>query len=222
MRTASMPVKANPINLSVLLITVALCAFSNLSNAGALYKWIDENGEIRYSDRLPAAQSKKKHQQLNPQGVVLSTTEAAKSEAELATEAAARLKLEEEQAAEAEANKLQYQKDQVLLLTFSNEKELGLARNDRIEVLDSVIQLINKSLVATQQTLEELQTRAEETYLSKGKKVPGGLAQRIEHFSRKTEIRNTQLELKKVEKDKINEQYELDLARYRFLKAESN
>jgi hypothetical protein len=203
-------------------MTAALCVFPNPLNAGALYKWIDENGQIRYSDRLPAAQVRKKHQQLNPQGVVLNTTEAAKSEAELADEAAAKLKLEEEQATQAELDRLQYQKDQVLLMTFSNENELGLARNDRIEVLDSVIQLINKSLIATQQTLEGLQTRAEETYLSKGKEVPGGLAQRIEHFSRKMEIRSTQLDLKMMEKDKINEQYELDLARYRFLKADSN
>ena len=222
MRAASMPVGANPILLSVLLMTAALCAFPNLLSAGALYKWIDEDGQIRYSDRLPAAQVRKKHQQLNPQGVVLNTTEAAKSEDELAAEAAAKLKLEEEQAAQAMIDKRQHQKDQVLLMTFSNEKELDLARNDRIEVLDSVIQLIDKSLTATQQKLEELHTRAEKTYLSKGNEVPGGLAQRIEHFSRKIEIRSDQLSLKMIEKDKINEQYETDLARYRLLKAETD
>lgn len=222
MRAASLPVGTNPILLSVLLITAALCTISNPGNAGALYKWIDEDGQIRYSDRLPAAQVKKKHQQLNTQGVVLNTTEAAKTEAELAAEAEAKLKLEEEQAAEARRQKLQNQKDQVLLLTFSNEKELDLARNDRIEVLDSVIQLINKSLIATQQKLEGLQTSAEENFLSKGNEIPGGLAQKIEHFTRKMELRNAQLELKILEKDKINEQYETDLARYRFLKAEAN
>jgi ribosomal protein L19E len=80
-RAATLPAKFGQITLSVLPITVALCLVSNLANAGALYKWIDENGQIRYSDRLPAAQVKKKHHQLNSQGVVLSTKEAAKSEA---------------------------------------------------------------------------------------------------------------------------------------------
>jgi hypothetical protein len=221
-RAASMPVGANQILLSVLLMTAALCAFPNPTNAGQLYKWIDENGQIRYSDRLPAAQVRKKHQQLNPQGVVLNTTEAAKSEAELATEAAARLKLEKEQAAQTRLDELQYQRDQVLLLTFSNEKELGLARNDRIEVLDSVIQLINNSLLATQHTLQRLQTSADENYLSRGNEVPGGLAQKIEHFTRKMEIRNEQLESKMLDREKINEQYEADLARYRLLKAEAD
>ena len=218
MRAASMPAKPGPKSLSVLLITAALCAFSSLANAGALYKWIDEDGRIRYSDRLPAAQAKKKHQQLSTQGMLLSTTEAAKSKDELA----AKLKLEEDLAAQAELDKVQNKKDRVLLLTFSNEKEIGLAHDDRIEVLDSVIKLIDKSLLATQKTLTRLQTSAEQNYLSKGKEVPGGLAQKIEHFTRKMELRGAQLDLKIMEKDKINERYEADLARFRLLKAEAN
>jgi len=221
-RTASLPANFSPILSSVLLITAALCLICNLANAGALYKWIDEDGQIRYSDRLPAAQVKKKHHQLNSQGVVLSTREAAKSEAELAADAAAKLKLEKEEAIQAKLDEEQNKKDQVLLLTFSNEKELGLARNDRIEVLDSVIQLISKSIVATQKTLDELQARADEVYLSQGKEVPGGLAQKIEHFSRKKDSRSAQLDSKMLEKEKINEQYEIDLARYRLLKAEAD
>ena len=222
MRAASLPAKFSPILSSVLLIAAALCLVCNLANAGALYKWIDEDGQIRYSDRLPAAQVRKKHHQLNSQGVVLSTREAAKSEAELAADAAAKLKLETEQAIQAKLDEEQNKKDQVLLLTFSNEKELGLARDDRIEVLDSVIQLISKSIATTQQTLDELQASANEIYLSQGKEVPGGLAQKIEHFTRKKESRSAQLDSKRLEKEKINEQYEIDLARYRLLKAEAD
>lgn len=215
--------KFGNINLNrttVLLICAGLCVFSGRASAAALYKWVDENGQIRYSDRLPPAQSKKKHQQLNSQGVVLSTTEAAKSAEELAAEAEARRIEEEQKAVDAKLKEAQDKKDRVLLLTFSNENELGLARKDRIEVLDSVIQLINKSITSTSQTLDELQTRAEKNFTSKGNDVPGGLAQKIEHFTRKIENRNAQLELKMFEKGKINEQYELDLARYRFLKSE--
>lgn len=222
MRDASLPGKISPILLSVLLLIAALCVVFNPANAGALYKWIDEDGQIRYSDRLPAAQSKRKHHQLNSQGVVLSTKEAAKSEAELAAEAAAKRKLEAEQATQAKLDEEQNKKDQVLLLTFSNEKELGMARDDRVEVLDSVINLISKSIAATQQALDELQASADEIYLSKGQEVPGGLAQKIEHFSRKKDSRRAQLDSKMLEKEKINEQYEIDLARYRLLKAEGD
>jgi len=206
--------------MTILLFCAGLCVFSGLASAGALYKWVDENGQIRYSDRLPPAQSRKKHQQLNSQGVILSTREAAKSEEVLAAEAEARRKEEEQKAVDTKLKEAQDKKDRVLLLTFSNEDELGLTRNDRIEVLDSVIQLINKSITSTQQKLDELQTNAEKIYTSKGNDVPGGLAQKIEHFTRKIENRNAQLDLKMFEKAKINEQYELDLARYRHLKSE--
>ena len=222
MRAANLPAIFSSIFLSVLLIVIALCVVFNQANAGSMYKWIDENGQIRYSDRLPPTQVKKKHHQLNSQGMVLTTREAAKSEAELAADAAAKLKLEEEEAIQAKLDEEQNKKDQVLLLTFSNEKELGMARDDRVEVLDSVIHLISKSITVTQQTLDELQTRADENYLSRGKEVPGGLAQKIEHFSRKKESRRAQLDSKMLEKEKINEQYEIDLARYRLLKAEKN
>lgn len=208
--------------LPVLLLALTLFAFSKQTGAGALYKWIDENGQIRYSDRLPPNQVKKKHQQLNSQGVVLSTKEAAKSDEELAAEAEARRKLEEQEAKEAKLREAQYQKDQVLLLTFSSEEELGLARSDRLDVLDSVVKLINKSIAGTEQQLQQLMTSADEVYLSQGKEVPGGLAQKIEHFTGKLESRYAQLELKMAEKDKINAQYALDLARYRELTTEKN
>jgi hypothetical protein len=196
--------------------------FTASVDAAALYKWIDEDGQIRYSDRLPAAQVKKKHQQLNSQGVVVGTTEAAKSEEELAAEAEAKRKAEEQAAEEARLKQIQYEKDQVLLLTFSSEKEMELARDDRLEVLDSVIRLITKSITSTQETLVELETSADQNYTSKGKDIPGGLAQKIEHFSRKIESRTDQLLLKVEEKDRINQQFELDLARFRELKSQSS
>jgi len=220
LRAVSNHLEPRLILLPVLLLASILFAFSKHAGAGALYKWVDENGQIRYSDRLPAKQAKKKHQQLNSQGVVLSTKEAAKSEEELAAEAEAKRKLEEQEANEAKLKEIQYQKDQVLLLTFSSEEELGLARDDRLEVLDSVIKLINKSITSTQQQLQQLQTSADEIYLSRGKEVPGGLAQKIEHFTGKLESRYAQLELKQDKKEQINQQYALDLARYRELTAE--
>ncbi len=204
------------------MLTLMLCAVARQATAGALYKWIDENGQIRYSDRLPPSQVKKKHQQLNSQGVILTTKEAAKSDEQLAAEAEAARKLEEENAKQARLKEAQDKKDRVLLLTFSSEEELGIARDNRLDVLDSVIQLINKSIDATQRQLDELQTNADAVYLSKGREVPGGLAQKIEHFTRKLESRNAQLASKMAEQDRINEQYEKDLARFRELKTETN
>ena len=87
-------------------------------------------------------------------------------------------------------------------------------------MLDSVIQLINKSITGTAEKLQVLQQNADTNYLSKGKEVPGGLAQKIEHFTRKIENRTAQLNQKELEKAKIMEKYDLDLARFRLLTSE--
>lgn len=204
-----------------LLLGMSLCSLTPALEAAALYKWVDENGQIHYSERMPPAQSRKKHQQLNSQGLVVSTKEAAKSETELALEAEAKRKEELRLAEEARIKELQFRKDQVLLLTFSSEEELSRVREDRLSVLDSVMNLIAKSIDTTTEKLEKLQAVADENYISQDKQVPGGLAQKIEHFSRKIENRNAQLQVKLAEKNKINGQFDVDLARYRHLKVKA-
>lgn len=208
--------------LPILLAAVFVCLLASPAEAAKLYKWVDDEGNVRYSDQIPPSQSKREHSQLNSQGVVVTTREAAKSEAELAAEAKARREQEARDAEAARLKRIQDQKDQVLLMTFSSEEELELARLDRIEVLESVIQLIRSSIESTQEKLGELQENADSNYLSQGKEIPGGLAQKIEHFERKVDTRTSQLEQKLAEKAKINKKYELDLARYRQLTVEGD
>jgi hypothetical protein len=209
---------ARSTRLPDLLLAVLLCAISSTSIAGALYKWVDENGNVRYSDRLPPDQNKKKHQQLNSQGVVLSTRDAAKTPEEIAIEVESKRKLDEE----ARVKSIQDKHDRVLLLTFSSGKEIERARDSRMEVMDSVIRLIESSIETTQGKLDTLTNRAQDAYISKGKEIPGGLAQKIEHFERKIESRDAQLQLKQADKEKVRQKYEGDLERFQVLRSASN
>jgi hypothetical protein len=72
------------LTFSKVLVCLVLLGISVTAGAGTLYKWIDENGEVRYSDRMPANQVKREHQTLNSQGVVITTKSAAKTEEEIA------------------------------------------------------------------------------------------------------------------------------------------
>ena len=201
-----------------MLLALLLCLFVTPGFAAALYKWVDEDGAVHYSSQLPPKQSKKEHQQLNSQGVVVSTREAAKTEEQLAKEAR-----EAEEAEEAaRLKKIQDAKDRVLLLTFSSEQEIEMARDNRIEVIDSVIRLINGSIETTEEKLAALQQTADANYLSKGKEVPGGLAQKIEFFESRLTSRNAQLEAKTDAKEQIRQKYDLDLAQAESLKAEND
>ena len=204
-----------------LILAAIVYLVASPSMAAGLYKWVDEDGNVRYSDRLPANQARRSHSELNAQGVVVSTRDAAKSEEELAAEAEAKRKQEEKAAEEARLKAIQDQKDQVLLMTFSSAEEIEHARENRLEVIDSVIRLIQSNIETTQEKLATLQERALNAYTSKGAEVPGGLAQKIEHFERKVRTRSRQLELKMEERQKIVNKYEKDLARYRQLKADT-
>ena len=222
MRVAMTLKNARSTRLPELLLAVLLCAVSSTSMAGALYKWVDENGNVRYSDRLPPDQNKNKHQQLSSQGTVLSTRDAAKSPEENAIEAESKRKLEEQQREEARIITERRKQDRVLLLTFSSEEEIENARDNRLQVMDSVIRLIGSSIESTQGKLDKLTGRAQDAYISKGKEIPGGLAQKIEHFERKIESRDAQLQLKQADKEKVRQKYEGDLERFRLLRSASN
>ena len=222
MRVAMTLKNAGSTRLPDLLLAMLLCAVSSTSMAGALYKWVDENGAVRYSDRLPPDQIKKGHQQLNSQGMVVSTRDAARSPEQIAIEAESKRKLEEQQREEAGVKSIQDKQDRVLLLTFSSEEELERARDSRMEIIDSVIRLIEANIESTQGKLDGLSDRAKSAYIYKGKEVPGGLAQKIEHFERQIESRDTQMKSKKAEKEKIRHRYKLDLERFRLLRSASN
>ena len=222
MRFASNPETARLKHTPVLVLAIALCIFAVQVSAATLYKWVDEDGKTRYSDRLPPNQSKRGHQQLNSQGIVLTTKRAAKSPEQLAEEAETQRKLEEEQREEARLKAIQNQQDQVLLMTFSSGEEIEHARDNRIQVIDSVIGLIEGSIATTQEKFDQLKGNAKRNYVSQGKEIPGGLAQKIEHFERKIEIRNSQLAARVEEKEKIRQKYERDLERFQLLKSASN
>ena len=199
------------------LLCLILFGLASTAGAGGLYKWVDENGEVRYTDRMPQSAASKQSQTLNDQGVVISTKEAAKTAEEQAalekieSERKERLDREKRQKAEQRKN------DQALLLTFSSERELAIAKEERMEVLDSVIRLIYKSIADTSKKLDEFESLADKNYISKGLPVPGGLAQNIEVLNRKNFIREKQLRNRLSEKNTIETQYEIDLARFRTL-----
>ncbi len=205
-----------------LLLTLLLLPLVYSANAGQLYKWEDENGQIRYSDRLPPTQVKKRHQQISTEGVVLKTTEAAATTEARAEQAEVKRK---QAVVQAEADKIQQaqdKRDQMLLRSFSSEDEILLARDGRLNVINSVRDLIKKNIATTEKKLTKLQKQADDAYLSKGKQVPGGLAQRIEHFTRRITNRHKQLEHKNNEVNKLTQQFDANLSRYRELASNKN
>ena len=186
-----------------------------------LYKWIDEDGEIRYSDNLPSDQSKKGFQKIAPDGRVISTIEKSKTPEQLREQRATKKRLEQKNRVEAEVAAkqaaLQEHHDNVLLMTFTNESEILTAKIERLSVIDSVIKLLEKNIKTEQVKLQKEEAIAKRLYLDKNIVVPGGQAQKIEYFTEKVLSKEQHLRQKMSERDKVKQQYIVDLVRYREL-----
>lgn len=187
------------------------------SASAELYKWVDENGVTRYSDHLPAQASKKAHDTLNNEGIVVDSNAAAltiEQRQKLQQEAKRQAVLEQQQEL---AQQEQQRRDRVLLMTFSSESDIQTTRDERLEVVDSVIKLLQQNVASAEQEVVKLNQEAQ-PWVSKGQKVPGGLAQKIEFFTRKSEKNQNLIAKKHIERNKIIQEFETDIARYRKLK----
>jgi chromosome segregation ATPase len=208
--------------LFLALLLLPLLMRTSSLHAATLYKWVDDKGEVRYSDQLPPGQAGKGFERLTTEGFVVEkkAPELSPEEKRRARIEARRRAREERRRAEEEARRRAEQEhhDTVLMMTFSNEDEIREAKDERVEVVQAVIRLLKRNIADEQRKLESLEQEAREKYTDKGEPVPGGLAQKIEYSSGKILSKQTQLLLKYDELERINSQFVKDLTRYRELK----
>ena len=196
----------------------ALLAVLGPVHAG-LNKWVDENGQVHYGDRVPAKYLKQERDVLNEQGVVVRKHEAMKTDEELAREKA----LKEKQAAETRVRMIEAKKaalrDRVLLETFTTEDDLIHSRDDRIEAVDTQILLTETIIKDNEKKLEALKKRI--TGIEKsGRKVPENLHKEQDAVSRQLETHYQYVETKSQEKQNIIDKFDEDIKRFRELMEE--
>lgn len=195
----------------------AVCASLWLSvsslHAGKLYKWVDENGQIRYGDRVPPQYAKKSNETLNKQGVVIDSKAAAKTKEQFAEEQRlADIKAEQERKRQEQARL-----DRILLDTFTNEDEMILTRDGKIEAIEAVIRV-------TKSRTEKLKKRLAQQKLSAanleraGKAIPEKMQQEIREARRQIHYNTDYVANRRKAQKAIRKQFEEDIKRFRTLK----
>ena len=150
------------------------CAAISMNVDARLYKWVDENGNVHYGDRLPASQVGKHHEELTSSGVKAKENKRQKTQEELRAELATRAaeQIEEEAIKRKEAE--QSRKDQILLDTFTEERDIIIMRDERLGAIDSNIQITGSYNEQLKEQLESTQTNIDN--LEKGRReVPKNL-----------------------------------------------
>ncbi len=197
-----------------LLPLVLLALVSGPAAAQKLYKWVDENGQVHYGDKIPPEYANQDREVLNKQGLSVGREEGA----ETAEEARAR----QEREKQAKAAEEQAQRDRMLLATYQNVDEIELLRARRLDQIDAQLTIQEQSLTNLKARHAEQVKRASRYQPAnkdpKAPPMPEGMAEDIARAE--SDIRTQQLNLDKRRKERsaLNQQFDADVARFKELR----
>lgn len=201
----------------LLIVTFALAATLPLTASAKLYRWVDEAGNVHYTDKIPPEHAKQERSEYNKQGVEVERVEAAKTPEELAKEQ----ELERLRAEQQKLIEKQKEADEALLRTYRSEDDLIMARDGKLTAIDVQIRLARNNIETQKSHLADLQQRAADQE-RKGEEVSQSTLDRIEKL-RKGLKENYELILrKKQEQEAILKEFQNKLERYRMLKNPSS
>jgi len=196
-------------SLSVILFS---CAFTAQAK---MYKWVDEDGQMHFSDKIPPQYLVKEHEELNEQGVTVVHKEAAKTPEQKAE--ARREEKERQQAALEEKKKKQ--RDRVLLDTYTTERDLIVARDSRLDAVGSQIHLAESIIEDSNNKIESMEKQVTQIKAS-NREVPQELYQRIDGEKHQVQVQTIVMKEHQKRRDEIAVQFNDYIERFNVLKAE--
>jgi len=201
--------------LSAIIVSLLLtpCTYAGLN------KWVDEKGQVHYGDRVPSQYLRKEHSLLNEQGVTLRTSKAQKSEKELSEDQKKNKLKAAENKKRLIASRKKALRDRVLLDTFTTESDLTLARDARLDAIDSQISLAETLIKNDEIKLSNVKSRIESIQKS-GRDAPENLHKEVISVGRQLENNYAFIEDKTNERTEILKAFKQDVIRFRQLHKE--
>jgi chromosome segregation ATPase len=189
---------------------VAGIAFS-LPVSAKMYKWVDDKGVTHYGETIPPEYANKDRSELGKSGRVIGKKEVlTPEERRTAEQADAKKRADEEAVLERK------RRDKALVSTYSNEKEIDLARNRNLQQVEARIDSISRQLKIAEENLATLKKEAD-GYNAAGKKIPVSLQEDLnESLARLTKLQQD-MEKAKAEKAALDARYDADKVRYKEL-----
>lgn len=112
------------------------------TNAGKLYRWVDEDGNVHYTDRMPAEASDAAHRVMDDDGIVLEEKESSAAERERRRQREAEAEQERHRAQqERQAAEERRKRDRIIQQTFSTERDIEITRTNRVEAVQVQINI---------------------------------------------------------------------------------
>ena len=204
----------SPFRLTTFLFVTTLFLLAGQLQARTFKCWENTSGVRECGRVVPPEYSQSRIEIINERGLVVRIIEAAKSPEELAIEKEREhlRKLREVE------RKEQTRMDNILLNTYTKERDLILARDNNLKSAQGQIDISRGNLRLMQTNLEKLQQRAanqERAGHSPSKK----LVNKITDLSKQVSKKKLHVEKKESDKRALEEHYAQDLKRFRELKS---
>jgi len=209
------------IRRSLLLLVPTLCLCWTLDATAAeakskrkVYRWVDESGQVHYSNTVPPQYAQKDREVLNRQGVAVGKVEGDVTEAEARDQAEAARQLKEAAA--------RRQRDNVLLQTYLSVQEIEMLRDRRVEILDGQIGVQSQYITSLKQKLTKLMQQsanfAPRNKSPNARPLPESIGEDMARTG--TDIRTAQANLnkKRAERQALMDQFAADIQRFKELK----
>jgi len=191
------------------ILTMAL----SLSAEAKLYKWVDDKGVTHYGEVIPPEYADKERDSLRKSGLLEKRPEKvdpasirAKEEAEL------KRKIDSQAAVE------QQRRDSAMLNTYSNEKEIDLALERSLVLINARIESNKMLLKSSQETLDGHKKEVD-TRTKRGQKIPQSLTNDITRTETRVAKYTAELSKSEEELTTVKMRFENEKTLYRKLKS---
>ena len=201
--------------LQTLSLGTLLLVIMTTTDAG-LYRWVDAEGKVHFSDKVPAKVAKQGHSELGENGVETKKTLSAKELQEITAEK--EKNAEENKLLAEEAKKVKQtlaekaKRDEYLLLTYDSKKELNNFYENKLAMLSGTADI----LLSRNEILTNKLTQLQKNKANKSLKVKiADINKTIDQY--KKALKDNLQEVSKLKQD-----YAQDLKRYSELMLKNN
>ena len=199
-------------NIGALALVLA-CALAVAPRAhAATYKWVDDNGIVHYTDKIPPEAVNKGNIQLDKQGVPVKRIDPALT----LEQRKAKADEEERQKQLAKERELVERRDRALLSTYTMESEIDLARKRALATIDQQVQ----SSIAYSTQLNKRKSEIEAKKAALGDKpVPPVLERELANINSELAKQAELVAARQKDVILVNARYDADTKRWRELRA---
>ncbi|MCB1554320.1 MAG: DUF4124 domain-containing protein [Xanthomonadales bacterium] len=215
MNRASLLLKVSALCVALLFTAVTTApdaAAQKASGSKKLYRWVDKDGNVHYSDSVPPEAVDQARDEINQAGRTVKSVDRALTDDEIATAEAAKA------AAEVERKRMEEQEkmDAILLTSYSSEDALKRAYQERFDLMDQSIESARVGLKSQEKSLAELLAHAAEQE-QQNKPVSATVKASLELARKQTEQQRGFLTKREQDKIDLAKEYDETLNRYREL-----